>query len=41
MSNLKKQVEEGILDAMPHAQVNVRDPMNDVAHFQATAIRSG
>lgn len=38
MSDLKKQIEETILSAVPNAQVIVRDPMNDDAHFEATVI---
>ena len=38
MSDLKKQIEKNILDAVPNAQVIVRDPMNDGAHFEATVI---
>ena len=38
MSDLTKQIEEIILGAVPNAQVFVRDPMNDGAHFEATVI---
>ena len=38
MSDLTKQIEEIILAAVPDAQVIVRDPMNDGAHFEATVI---
>jgi len=38
MSDLTKQIEEIILAAVPNAQVIVRDPMNDGAHFEATVI---
>ncbi len=38
MSDLTKQIEEIILGAVPDAQVIVRDPMNDGAHFEATVI---
>ncbi len=38
MSELTKQIEEIILGAVPNAQVIVRDPMNDGAHFEATVI---
>ena len=38
MSDLTKQIEESILGAVPNAQVIVRDPMNDGAHFEATVI---
>ena len=38
MSDLKKQIEENILGAVPDAQVMVRDTMNDGAHFEATVI---
>ena len=38
MSDLTKQIEESILGAVPKAQVIVRDPMNDGAHFEATVI---
>jgi acid stress-induced BolA-like protein IbaG/YrbA len=38
MSDLTKQIEETILGAVPNAQVIVRDPMNDGAHFEATVI---
>jgi acid stress-induced BolA-like protein IbaG/YrbA len=38
MSDLTKQIEEIILGAIPNAQVMVRDPMNDGAHFEATVI---
>ena len=38
MSDLTKQIEEIILGAVPNAQVIVRDPMNDGAHFEATVI---
>ena len=38
MNDLAKQIEENILDALPHAQVIVRDPMNDGAHFEAIVI---
>ena len=38
MSDLAKQIEEIILNAVPDAQVMVRDPMNDGAHLEATVI---
>lgn len=38
MNDLTKQIEEGILNALPDAQVMVRDPMNDGAHFEATVV---
>ena len=38
MSDLSKQIEERILGAVPNAQVIVRNPMNDGAHFEATVI---
>ena len=38
MSDLKQQIEESIRAALPDAQVMVRDPMNDGAHFEATVI---
>ena len=38
MSDLTKQIEEIILGAVPDAEVMVRDPMNDGAHFEATVI---
>ena len=38
MSDLRKTIEETILGAVPDAQVMVRDPMNDGAHFEATVI---
>ena len=38
MIDLTKQIEEIILDAVPNAQVMVRDPMNDGAHLEATVI---
>ena len=38
MSDLKKQIEERILAAIPNVLVIVRDPMNDGAHFEATVI---
>ncbi len=38
MNDLTKQIEETILAAVPGAQVIVRDPMNDGAHFEATVI---
>ena len=38
MSDLTKQIEAIILGAEPNAQVIVRDPMNDGAHFEATVI---
>ncbi|MFK7770468.1 MAG: BolA family protein [Mariniblastus sp.] len=38
MSDLTKQIEEIILTAVPDAQVEVRDPMNDGAHLEATVI---
>ena len=38
MNDLTKQIEETILDAVPNAQVMVRDPMNDGAHLEATVI---
>ena len=38
MSDLTNQIEEIISGAVPDAQVIVRDPMNDGAHFEATVI---
>ena len=38
MSDLTKQIEDIILNAVPDAQVIVRDPMNDGAHLEATVI---
>ena len=38
MNDLTKQIEEIILGAVPDAEVIVRDPMNDGAHFEATVI---
>lgn len=38
MSDLLKQIEETILNALPNAQVIVRDPMNDGAHLEATVV---
>ena len=38
MSDLTKQIEEIILDAVPDAQVMVRDPMNDGSHFEAVIV---
>ena len=38
MSDQTKQIEEIISGALPNAQVMVRDPMNDGAHFEATVI---
>lgn len=38
MSDLTKQIEKIISDAMPQAKVIVSDPMNDGAHLEATVI---
>lgn len=38
MSDLLKQIEETILNALPNSRVIVRDPMNDGAHLEATVI---
>ena len=38
MSDLTKQIEQIISEALPNAQVMVRDPMNDGAHLEATVI---
>ena len=38
MNERTKQIEEIILAAVPDAQVIVRDPNNDGAHFEATVI---
>lgn len=38
MSELIKKIEVTILNAVPDAQVIVRDPMNDGAHLEATVI---
>lgn len=38
MNDLKQLIEERVANAIPGAQVIVRDPMNDGAHFEATVI---
>jgi acid stress-induced BolA-like protein IbaG/YrbA len=38
MSDLTKTIEDAIKHALPGAQVQVRSPMNDDAHFEATVI---
>jgi acid stress-induced BolA-like protein IbaG/YrbA len=38
MSDLTKQIEKIISNAMPDAQVTVSDPMNDGAHLEAIVI---
>ena len=38
MIDLTKRIEEIIQNALPNAQVIVRDPMNDGAHFEAVVI---
>ena len=38
MNELAKRIEATILGAVPNAQVIVRDPMNDNAHFEAAVI---
>jgi acid stress-induced BolA-like protein IbaG/YrbA len=38
MSDLTKTIEDAIRNALPGAQVKVRSPMNDDAHFEATVI---
>ena len=38
MSDLTEQIEKIISTALPDATVDVRDPMNDGAHLEATVI---
>jgi acid stress-induced BolA-like protein IbaG/YrbA len=38
MSDLRQQIEDLILVAVPDAQVIVRDPRNDGAHLEAAVI---
>ncbi len=38
MRDLKIEIEERILAALPDAYVIVRDPLNDNAHFDATVV---
>ena len=38
MSEMMKRIEETILQAVPGAEVIVRDPMNDGAHLEAAVI---
>lgn len=38
MSDLKREIEARILDAVPNAHVIVHDPLDDNVHFEATVV---